>query len=456
MTEPPQSYSIQGFRDLLERRGPLWVAAAVPGLHAIVVTGMYSDGTSVCVRVTDPWDRQVGTPGAPGAYAKTHATGSRYIMTWDDFVKEYEAAATDFSRVNLQILHADSTAGRTANYGSAASAGYAQAVQRRPSRATSLKRVVLDQLGRGAGDRAADRRELLGDRGRDGRRLARPGEPLHEAIAEISGPHDGDRPRSGPGGAFAAELGLVAEPPQCYTVDGFRQLLESNGPLWVGAAFRASTPSSSPVSTATARARSCGSPIRGIATSAGRARRAYATTHATGSRYIITWEDFVSEYEAAATDFRRQPADPPLGRRSRPDAELRLGDGRRLCAVAADRTRAGDSTEADGDSTARRERHEHGRSLTRRTAPGDWQRRRGVAGRSINTTACAEAGAGSDAVAPAVDRSRATSTTGRWSDSREGDRAAAAHGVLATPGWRVGDVRLAGERRSPSTAGGWR
>ena len=132
VTEPPQSYSIQGFRDLLERRGPLWVAASVPGLHAIVVTGMFSDGASVCVRVTDPWDRQAGKPGAPGLYAKTHATGSRYILTWEDFVKEYEAAATDYASVNLQILHADSTAGRTANYGSAVSAGYAQSVQRRP------------------------------------------------------------------------------------------------------------------------------------------------------------------------------------------------------------------------------------------------------------------------------------------------------------------------------------
>ena len=93
VAEPPQSYSIQGFRDLLERRGPLWIAAAVPGLHAIVVTGMFSDGASVCVRVTDPWDRQAGKPGAPGPYATTHATGSRYILTWDDFVKEYEAAA---------------------------------------------------------------------------------------------------------------------------------------------------------------------------------------------------------------------------------------------------------------------------------------------------------------------------------------------------------------------------
>jgi hypothetical protein len=34
--------------------------------------------TYVCI--VDPWDRGVGTPGAPGNYATTHATGSRYVQ----------------------------------------------------------------------------------------------------------------------------------------------------------------------------------------------------------------------------------------------------------------------------------------------------------------------------------------------------------------------------------------
>jgi uncharacterized protein YycO len=134
--EYPQSYTVDGFRRLLESNGPLWIAASVPGLHAIVVTGMYSDGTNVYMRVTDPWDRTVGTPGSPGKYMKTHATGSRYILTWDDFVKEYEAAATGFSHVNLQVLHSGGVAGRTANYGGTTPPGYAQAL--RASRGTRM------------------------------------------------------------------------------------------------------------------------------------------------------------------------------------------------------------------------------------------------------------------------------------------------------------------------------
>lgn len=127
IAEPPQSYSIEGFRQLLEANGPLWVGAAVPGLHAIVVTGFYSDGTDSFVRITDPWDRTVGTPGAPGAYAKTHTTGSRYIMKWEDFVAEYERAATNFSAVNLQILHCGGTFDHTANTGASTPEGYAMA-----------------------------------------------------------------------------------------------------------------------------------------------------------------------------------------------------------------------------------------------------------------------------------------------------------------------------------------
>ena len=107
VAEPPQSYTVDGFRLLLESNGPLWVGASVPGLHAIVVTGLYADGPSTFVRITDPWDREVGPPGAPGPYAETHATGSRYILRWEDFVNEDEAGATDFSSVNLQILHSD-------------------------------------------------------------------------------------------------------------------------------------------------------------------------------------------------------------------------------------------------------------------------------------------------------------------------------------------------------------
>jgi N-acetyl-anhydromuramyl-L-alanine amidase AmpD len=144
VAEPPQSYAIEGFRRLLENNGPLWVGAAVPTMHVIVVTGMYVDGDNAYVRITDPWDREVGRPGAPGPRLTTHATGSRYIMRWEDFTREYEAAA-DRPGVGLQILHAHpdemQRPGRIpANYGRpAGSTGYAQAL--RAARAMSQSRT---------------------------------------------------------------------------------------------------------------------------------------------------------------------------------------------------------------------------------------------------------------------------------------------------------------------------
>ena len=104
--EAPQCYTIDGLRDLLQAKGPLWVAAAVPTLHAIVVTGMYSDGTAynTFVRIQDPWDRNPGTPGAPGAYLNSHDRGSQYVLSLQQFTQEYETSGT-YPSVTVQILH---------------------------------------------------------------------------------------------------------------------------------------------------------------------------------------------------------------------------------------------------------------------------------------------------------------------------------------------------------------
>jgi hypothetical protein len=88
---------------------------------------MYSDGSNSFVRISDPWDRAVGTPGSPGGYAATHVTGSRYIMKWEDFVAEYESAAMTNGSVNLQIVHADGAGLHVANTGPKVPVGYAQA-----------------------------------------------------------------------------------------------------------------------------------------------------------------------------------------------------------------------------------------------------------------------------------------------------------------------------------------
>jgi hypothetical protein len=169
VAEPPQSYSPESFRRLLENNGPLWVGAAVPQLHVVVVTGLYSEGEQLYVRVTDPWDRAVGTPGSPGPRAQTHATGSRYIMTWEDFVAEYEAAPTNYADVDLQILHSGGTNGREPNRGGTVPPGYAaglmqaandaaEAVQRIGIQATHRNGAIQKNgvpAGNGAGSAAA-------------------------------------------------------------------------------------------------------------------------------------------------------------------------------------------------------------------------------------------------------------------------------------------------------------
>ena len=108
--EPPQCYAVDGLRQMLSQ-GPLWVGATVPSLHAIVVTGIYGDGSAdnTFVRINDPWDRDPGTPGNPGAYLNTHDRGSQYVLSLTQFANEYDAAAS-MASINIQVLR---TSGRS-------------------------------------------------------------------------------------------------------------------------------------------------------------------------------------------------------------------------------------------------------------------------------------------------------------------------------------------------------
>lgn len=128
VVHPNACFTPEGFRDMLEANGPVWVTAKVIApsrfIHAVVVTGMYRSNGAYFVRITDPLDRVVGSPGNPGARTDpaTHVTGSRYIMGWDDFTSEFEAAG-DVDRI--QLLHTGGAHGHVINRGSAAGAGYA-------------------------------------------------------------------------------------------------------------------------------------------------------------------------------------------------------------------------------------------------------------------------------------------------------------------------------------------
>jgi hypothetical protein len=311
VTVPAVCYTEDGFRSLLETSGPLWVSEGVPpNLHAIVVTGMYSDGSNSFVRIADPWDRAVGTPGRPGAYASTHATGSRYIMSWEDFVQQYEAAMTG-SPPNRQILHTGNPNGLRPNTGTTSPpADYAMSTRGTPARggARSLGggqsfTVNWDEVQQIAQPTdvscwATAASMVLG--WRDNMSLT------VEDIARKAGLTTATGLNPAQVGSFATDMGLVAEPPQSYSVEGFRQLLERNGPLWVGAAVPGlhaivvtglyGDGSDTFVRITDPWDRTIGTPG---------APGVYLDSHATGSRYIMRWADFVAEYERAATNFEQ-------------------------------------------------------------------------------------------------------------------------------------------------------
>jgi hypothetical protein len=127
-TVPPQCFMPEAFKALIENHGPLYVgkmaSATTLSGHAVLVAGMYSDGTDHFIRVVDPWDRAVGTPGAPGAHGPGHTQGSRYIIKYEDFQAEYEMAA-DGDPAYVQIIYAGVPAGRVINRSLSAPTGFA-------------------------------------------------------------------------------------------------------------------------------------------------------------------------------------------------------------------------------------------------------------------------------------------------------------------------------------------
>ncbi len=72
----PQCYTYQGFIDLLDAYGPLWVAGAVPSPHIRVVTGYYWGLLSV----NDPWPPN---------------RGEKYLRAFSTFMLEMETLGAD-------------------------------------------------------------------------------------------------------------------------------------------------------------------------------------------------------------------------------------------------------------------------------------------------------------------------------------------------------------------------
>lgn len=88
----PAELSVAEIRRLVTDHGPLWVGEASPGLHVVVVAGMFGDGSAggSFVRVADPWP--IGR-------------GERYTISFREFRDNLVTAATLAGGLP-QILHA--------------------------------------------------------------------------------------------------------------------------------------------------------------------------------------------------------------------------------------------------------------------------------------------------------------------------------------------------------------
>ena len=416
---------------------------------------MYSDGTSTFVRVTDPWDRQVGTPGAPGPYADDACDRQPLHPALGRLRQGVRSRGHGLQRVNLQILHADSTRRTTPP---TTAPPPAPAMRRRARDGRAVRRVScgesfsinwdeVEQIAQPTDVSCWATAGAMVVGWRDQMSLTR-----RKRSPRSARPHHGDRPRSGAGRRIRDELGLVAEPPSAtpsrlpHAPRDERSALgrrSGAGPhaIVVTGLYGDGNEHVCP-----------GHRSRGIATSARRARPApYATTHATGSRYIMTLGRLRRGVRGAprptitASTCRfstpaAQPAAPrTTARRRAPGYAQSL-----RWPHALRRPEPGDGDRTASARTARATR----RSLTQ---PGGRRRRPAAparsAGCSINTTACAGRQApGRRRRSRSVDRQ---SRLDDWPLCRlaRGRRAAADHGVLATPG-RRGRRRRDSRRRT--------
>ena len=135
VAEPPASYTIEAFRQMLADYGPLYVGmnwGKQGGGHARVLVGMESggadDGSDTTMFLYDPW------PGTPG----------RIRMPFNEFVQLYEGRMTESGGiVDVQILHADSAQGRSPATAAPFALSLSAAQVRAPNERNAARRIAL-------------------------------------------------------------------------------------------------------------------------------------------------------------------------------------------------------------------------------------------------------------------------------------------------------------------------
>lgn len=100
--EPARRWDVLTLRRRLEAVGPLWLGEASPGLHSIVITGIFGDGTpdGTLVRINDPWP--IGR-------------GERYLLTFRELMQNLDAASALVGGSG-QVLHSGGRGASSSSY----------------------------------------------------------------------------------------------------------------------------------------------------------------------------------------------------------------------------------------------------------------------------------------------------------------------------------------------------
>jgi V8-like Glu-specific endopeptidase/uncharacterized protein YycO len=102
--EPPASYTIDAWRNMLESYGPLWIdglSSPAGGGHVRVMVGLESDGNAD------------GSGTTVYLYDPSPSSAGRVKMSFSQFLQLYEGRTTNVGGfLQMQILHAASAAGR--------------------------------------------------------------------------------------------------------------------------------------------------------------------------------------------------------------------------------------------------------------------------------------------------------------------------------------------------------
>ena len=138
VAEPPASYTIEAFRQMLADYGPLYVGMnwdKQGGGHARVLVGMESggadDGSDTTMFLYDPWPDTAG----------------RIRMPFNEFVQLYEGRMTESGGVvDVQILHPDSSQGRSPATAAPFALSLSAAQVRAPGERNAARRPPLREV----------------------------------------------------------------------------------------------------------------------------------------------------------------------------------------------------------------------------------------------------------------------------------------------------------------------